>query len=166
MNNQGPETQLSGVASIWIAAAPDDVWRVVANIANFGRYSPETTSTDWLPGSDGHELGARFRGHNRNDRHQWHTDCEITEWSEPAAFAFDVAPQGDGRFATRWRYTLASENDGTRLTESFESPILGAAPPEMNTDRHSIMADMLKTTLECIRADIEASNDNRGRPPR
>ena len=44
-----------------------------------------------------------------------------------------------------------------RLTESFESPILGAAPSEMNSDRHNTLADMLTTTLECIRADIEAN---------
>jgi hypothetical protein len=164
MNNQRPETDHSEVASIWIDAAPGDVWRRVANIANLGRYSPETTRTAWLPGSDRHEMGARFRGYNRNGRHQWHTDCVITEWTEFVAFAFDVAREADGRFATRWRYTLASENGGTRLTESFVSPIRDAAPAEMNPERHSLLVDMLDTTLACIKADIEASDDNRTRP--
>lgn len=119
-------------ASTWIDASPEAVWRIVANIQNLGRYSPETLRTEWLPGSKRHEVGARFRGHNSNDRHEWHTDCAITEFTAPRAFAFDVAPDENGRFSTRWRYTLATEGRGTRLTESFQSPILDDKPAEMN----------------------------------
>ena len=80
-------------ASTWIDASPEDVWRIVANIESLGRYSTETSRTEWLPGSKRHQVGARFRGHNSNDRHEWHTDCAITELTEPIAFAFDVARQ-------------------------------------------------------------------------
>ena len=66
-------------ASTWIGASPEAVWRSVANIESLGRYSPETSRTEWLPGSDRHDVGARFRGFNSNDRNEWHTDCAITE---------------------------------------------------------------------------------------
>jgi len=144
-------------ASILIDASPADVWQSVANIANLGRYSPETHRVEWLPGSDSHEVGARFRGYNRNDRHEWHTDCEITEFTAPAAFAFDVAPDSQGGFATRWRYTLAADGPGTLLTESFESPILQASPAEMNPDRHRVLVDMLAMTLANIKAEVEST---------
>lgn len=146
----------SAEASTWIDASPEAVWRSVANIDGLGRYSPETSRTEWLPGSERHEVGARFRGHNSNDRHEWHTDCAITELTEPKAFAFDVAPDEDGRFSTRWRYTLAPEGRGTRLTESFESPVLDDKPSEMNPDRRQVLVEMLNTTLERIKNDVEA----------
>ena len=155
MSNQSGE---SAAASIWIDASPQVVWRSVANIANLARYSPETIRTEWLPGSDRHEVGARFRGHNSNDRHDWHTDCEITEFTGPASFAFVVAPDEDGRFGTRWHYTLASDNAGTRLTESFESPILVAPPSEMDPNRRRVLVDMLDSTLARLKDDIEAGD--------
>lgn len=144
-------------ASIWVDASPAEVWQNVANIANLGRHSPETHRVEWLPGSDGHRVGARFRGYNRNDRHEWHTDCEITEFTAPAEFAFDVAPQGQGPFSTRWRYTLAADGPGSLLTESFESPVLEARPAEMNPDRHRVLVDMLEATLANIKAEVESA---------
>lgn len=147
----------SAEASTWIDATPKVVWKFVANVQNLGRYSPETSRTEWLPGSTRHEIGAGFRGHNENDRHEWHTDCVITEFTEPMAFAFDVAPDEDGGFATRWRYTLAAEGKGTRLTESFQSPVLDESPAKMNPDRRSVLVQMLHTTLERIKNDIETA---------
>ncbi len=144
-------------ASIWIDAPPETVWQRVAMIQHLGRHSPETFETEWLPGSDRHEVGARFRGHNSNGRHDWHTDCVISEYTEPTAFAFDVAPDDEGRFATRWRYSLAAEANGTRLTESFESPVLDDKPAEMNPDRHRVLVAMLDTTLERIKHELESA---------
>lgn len=142
--------------SIWIDASPETVWEVVANVDNLGRYSPETNRTEWLDASRRHQVGARFRGHNSNDHHAWHTDCTITEFTEPSAFAFDVSPGPDGRFATRWRYTLAPDGTGTHLTESFDSPILEDRPAEMNPDRHQTLSAMLTATLHAIKEDIES----------
>ena len=151
------EENHSAEAATWIHATPKAVWRIVASIHNLGRYSPETFATEWLPGSNRHEVGARFRGHNRNDRHEWSTDCAISEFTKPWAFAFDVEPDDEGSFATRWRYTLAHEGGGTRLTESFQSPVLESSPAEMNPDRRRALIRMLSTTLEHIKNDIEAA---------
>ena len=150
---EGPSAE----ASIWIDASPRDVWQGVAIIQNLGRHSPETFRTEWLPGSERHEVGARFRGYNSNGRHDWHTDCVISEYTEPEAFAFDVAPDEDGRFSTRWRYTLTAEGRGTRLTESFESPVLDDKPSEMNPDRRRVLIEMLNTTLARVKHDLEAA---------
>lgn len=144
-------------ASIWIDAPPEAVWRNVANIQSLARHSPETFKTDWLSGSERHEVGAGFRGHNSNGRHNWSTDCVISEFAELHAFAFDVAPDSDGRFSTRWRYTFAAEGRGTMLTESFESPVLEDKPSEMNPDRRRVLIEMLNTTLQRIKDDIEPS---------
>lgn len=160
-NQEEPSTE----ASTWIEASPEAVWRRVATIEALGRYSPETYRTEWLPGWQRHEVGARFRGHNSNDRHEWHTDCVISEFTEPEAFAFDVESTEEGDFSTRWRYTLAAEAGGTRLTESFVSPVLDGKPAEMNPRRHGVLVEMLNTTLERIKKDVEATDTNRRRVP-
>lgn len=154
---EGPSAE----ASTWIDAPPEAVWHRVANIQSLGRHSPETFRTEWLPGSERHEVGARFRGHNSNDRHDWHTDCVISEFTDPKAFAFDVEPDEDGQFSTRWRYTLAAEGRGTRLTESFESPVLDDKPSEMDPGRRRVLIEMLNTTLDRIKDNVEAAGPDR-----
>lgn len=140
-------------ASIWIDEPTEVVWNAVADIANLGRYSPETVRTEWLPGSDHHAVGARFRGFNNNGKAEWHTDCEITDYTPSELFGFKVGAQDDG-YATIWRYRFEAERAGTRLTELFESPLLATPPVGMNPHRHEVMTNMLEATLAAIKADI------------
>ncbi len=133
----------------------------MATIQNLSRHSPETIRTEWLPGSHRHEVGARFRGHNTNGRHHWHTDCTISEYTRPNAFAFDVEPDEHGHYATRWRYTLAPDGSGTRLTESFESPVLNDKPSGMNPNRQQVLIDMLNATLASIKHHLEVVQPSR-----
>jgi len=141
-------------ASTWIDAPPETVWEAVANIDHLGRFSPETTGAEWLPPSAAHVVGARFRGHNDNGTHTWHTDCEITDYTPHLVFGFGVGVGGE--FTTIWRYRFAAERGGTRLTQSFESPLLADPPPGMNPQRRQVMADMLAQTLDRIRIHLEA----------
>jgi len=140
-------------ASIWIRVPISVAWDAVADIDRMGRYSPETTGAEWLPPSDGHAVGSRFRGHNDNGTHTWHTDCEITDYDPHVVFGFAVGLDGNHR--TIWRYRFAAERGGTRVTQSFASPILADPPPGMNPDRRQIMAAMLTETLTRIRTDLE-----------
>jgi len=45
-----------------MAAPADDMWNLVADVRNTGRFSPETFEAEWLDGDAGPALGARFRG--------------------------------------------------------------------------------------------------------
>lgn len=146
----------SAAASIWIDAEPAVVWRSVGNIASLSQHSPETVRTEWLRGSDHHEVGAAFRGHNRNERAEWHTDCVITHFSESSQFGFGVATNVEGEFSTSWLYTLTPEDGGTRVSESFESPYLLAASPEMSRVRPQMLEDMMAATLASIKVKVEA----------
>jgi hypothetical protein len=70
-----------------------------------------------LDGSDHVTIGARFRGHNKNDAiGEWHADCQVVEvedgarwvWAvghdgAPAAtWGFEVDPTGDGAIVRQW----------------------------------------------------------------
>jgi len=50
-----------------MAAQADEIWNIVADVRNTGKYSPEVIEAEWLDGATGPALGARFRGHVRRN---------------------------------------------------------------------------------------------------
>lgn len=59
---------MEGSATVHMAAPPDKIWTLIADVRNTGRFSPETFEAEWLDGATGPALGARFRGHVRRNR--------------------------------------------------------------------------------------------------
>lgn len=95
------------------------VWRLVSDVTNIGRFSPETFDAEWLDGADAPAVGVRFRGHvKRNGRGPvYWTTCTIVTCEPNREFAFtvDVA----GRVVNTWRYRLEEQDGQTLVTESF-----------------------------------------------
>jgi len=103
--------------SIDIAAPPEVVYDLVSDVTRTGEWSPECRSAEWIdePG----QVGSRFKGHNRSGPARWTTTAKVLRADRPHTFAFaTLFKDGD---STRWTYELASNGDGSRLTESFES---------------------------------------------
>lgn len=108
----------TGVASIMVAAEPDKVWGMVADVARMGEWSPENERGEWLGGATGPGVGARFKGYNRRGRSKWSTTCEVTEAEPGRSFVFVTgSPAKPG---TWWRYRFEPVDGGTVVTESFE----------------------------------------------
>lgn len=105
--------------SIDVAAPPQRVWDVLADVTRTGEWSPVCRRVEWLGGASAPAVGARFKGYNRNAQGvRWTRECEITEAERGRVFAFSTY-LGE-RESTRWRYTLETADGGTRLTESYE----------------------------------------------
>ena len=104
-----------------MAASPDKVWGVVTDITRVGEFSPETFEAEWLDGSSGPAVGARFRGHvRRNGRGPvYWTTCSVTACEPEREFAFAVGGLGSKAVNT-WRYQLEPADGGTDVTESFQ----------------------------------------------
>ncbi|MCV7195137.1 SRPBCC family protein [Mycobacterium angelicum] len=118
---------MQGSATVHMAAQPDTIWQLIADIRNTGRFSPETFEAEWLGDATGPELGARFRGHVRRNEigPVYWTTCEVTACEPGREFGFAVLV-GD-RPVNNWHYQLAPAGDGTDVTESFQlapSPLL------------------------------------------
>lgn len=118
---------MEGSVTVHMAAPPDTIWQLVADIRNTGRFSPETFEAEWLDDATGPELGARFRGHVRRNEigPVYWTTCEVTACEPGREFGFAVLV-GD-RPVNNWHYQLAPAGDGTDVTESFRlapSPLL------------------------------------------
>ena len=108
------ERGTKGEAQVYVAAAPDVVYRVVSDVTRMGEWSPETTKCEWLDGATGPAVGARFKGSNKRGPARWSTKPTVVAAEPGREFAFDVDTD------VRWTYRCEADGDGTKLTESFE----------------------------------------------
>lgn len=153
---------MRGAVSTFIEAPPAHVWRLVSDVTRMGEWSPVCHRCEWL-GDSGPQVGARFKGHNKQGLARWWTVCEVTQAEPGKVFEFRTV---DGllnvgyrdREMTRWRYEFEPEGIGTKVTESFE---LVAFPPLLRPvsyflrrqDRESGM----RTTLERLKEAAEGA---------
>jgi hypothetical protein len=145
--------------TVSMAAPPDKIWDLVADVRNTGRFSPETFEAEWLDGATGPELGARFRGHvKRNEIGPvYWTTCRVTACDPGREFGFAVL-LGD-RPVNNWHYALAPVDGGTEVTESFRltdnafTKVYSLLGGQLRRRRN--IRDMRKT-LERIKAVVEA----------
>lgn len=110
---------MQGSVTIRMAAPAQQIWDLIADVRNTGRFSPETFEAQWLGGATGPAVGARFRGHVRRNGigPVYWTTCRVTECEPAREFGFQVLV-GD-RPVNHWHYRLTPTADGTDVTESF-----------------------------------------------
>jgi uncharacterized protein YndB with AHSA1/START domain len=107
-----------GSASTRIAALPERVWELVADVTRMGEWSPECYRCEWLSVPPGPRLGAHFRGHNRQGPFRWSLECVVTACRPGQELAFSTLVGASE--ATRWRYALRPADGGTDVVQSFE----------------------------------------------
>jgi len=101
-----------------MAAPPERVWPLVADVTRTGEWSPVCRRCEWTDGFTSADVGARFVGYNRQGAARWSRVCEITTSDQDREFAFRTLFKGSE--ATRWRYRFDPTSTGTRVTESYE----------------------------------------------
>jgi uncharacterized membrane protein len=153
----GPDMQAS--VTVAMDAPAEQIWDLVADVRNTGKFSPETFEAEWLDGASGPALGAKFRGHvKRNEIGPiYWTTCRVTACEPGSEFGFEVL-MGD-RAVNNWHYRFTPVDDGTEVTESFRmteglmTTVFGLIGGQLRKRRN--IRDM-RTTLERIRAVVEA----------
>ena len=151
-------TPKRGQASIEIAALPESVYDLVAEITRMGEWSPECYRCEWVGDLHKPVVGARFRGHNRMGLLRWSTTCQIVTADRGREFAFTVMHDKDDRESTRWRYCMSASDTGTLLTESFEfvwCP-LPSRVGELFLPRGRVLRAGVNKTVERIREIAES----------
>lgn len=117
-------------ATVVIDVPAIDVWNVVSDIRNTGKFSPEVFEAEWLDGATGPALGAKFRGHvKRNEIGPvYWTTCRVTACQPGKEFGFEVLI-GD-RAVNNWHYRFEpSGATSTKVTESFFLPLPALVRP-------------------------------------
>lgn len=113
---------VEGERSIDIAAPPERVWALVADVARMGEWSPHTVQAKWADAGqeDGPAVGRRFRGTNRLPIvRQWTSTATITACEPGRRFAFAVGKNPDDP-NTLWSYDFEAAPAGTRVTERWQ----------------------------------------------
>jgi uncharacterized protein YndB with AHSA1/START domain len=147
--------------STHIAAPPERVYDLVADVTRMGEWSPETISCEWLDGASRAEPGAWFAGTNRA-RATWTTRCHVDVADPGRELAFTV--HAGGRPSSRWRYRFEPDGDGgTIVTESMEglltySPAVRLLKRVVTGvgDRSAHNAEGMRRTLARLKAVAES----------
>ncbi|HVF73473.1 MAG TPA: SRPBCC family protein [Acidimicrobiales bacterium] len=141
---------MTGEARTRIAAPPEAVYDLVADVPRMGEWSPETTACQWLDGATGPAVGVRFKGTNRVGPVKWSTKPRITAADRGKEFAFDTG-------STRWRYRFEAVEGGTEVTESYESHKPVTSLLSTLTLRAPVLQRGLEHTLERLKAAAEGA---------
>ncbi len=116
-------TGLTAAAEEVVAARPEPVWDLVADVTRVGGWSPECIRAAWLGEPARPEPGARFTGHNRfPNGFEYEVTCVVTEADRPRAFAWVVLDDsGDpARPSSWWRYRIDPlPGGGSRIRQRF-----------------------------------------------
>lgn len=130
-----------------------------------GDRSPECKTADWLPGTTPGAVGSCFRGSNRVGRLiRWSRVCEILVAEPGRELMFRTIPDRidrSRRDSTTWRYQLAPEGTGTRVTHSYEitilpGPFFRAAFGRL-LPHHKDMRPQMAQTLANLKRSMESS---------
>jgi hypothetical protein len=100
-----------------IAAPADAVWALVSDLPRMGEWSPENAGGTWMKGATGPQVGACFKGTNRNGVRRWSTTATVVA-CEPAR-AFEIAVSAGPLSVANWRYEFEETRQGCRVTESW-----------------------------------------------
>lgn len=107
-------TSLTYADSVVVAAAPEALYDIVADVTRTGEWSPICTACWWDDGDSARE-GAWFTGRNQLPERTWETRSQVVVANRGREFAFVV-----GGSYVRWGFTFAPVAGGTLVTESWE----------------------------------------------
>jgi hypothetical protein len=160
----GAQWRTTGSGERFVAADPDEVYRVVSDVTSAGERSDECLSAEWLEdGPPAGHVGARFRGRNRSGVARWSRVCEVVEARPGVAFAFRTVPERldmSRADSTTWRYDLVPQQGGTLVRHSYEitrmpmqpfKALYGALLPH-----HRDMRPAIDHTLDRLAASVQA----------
>jgi hypothetical protein len=149
---------LREAGSIVISRSPGDLYEMISDVTRMGEWSPICKTCWWDEGA-GPRVGAIFTGRNEDGQRTWETRSEIAAADPGKEFAWVVQATG-----TRWGYTFAAVDGGTKLTETWEFPPAAAdvfkqrfgddAEAQIAT-RRDLARDGIGATLAAIKAAAE-----------
>ena len=165
-------TGLTATAEEMVAARPELVWDLVADVTRVGGWSPECVRAAWLVEPGRPRPGARFTGHNRfPNGFEYEVTCVVTEANRPHVFAWAVLDDsGDpARPSSWWRYRIDPlPGGGSRIRQRFTHgsgasylrAVAAKAPDraaEIIAARRDGLRANMRTTLRAMKAAAESS---------
>lgn len=144
-------------ASIDVAAPPEAIYDLIADLPRMGEWSPESTGGQWMNDGTG-QVGDWFEGHNRSGEREWSRESQVAVADRGREFTFVVG--GVEANCTWWCYEMTPTDSGTTLTEKWwvvnKTPGLQSATPEQLQARIDMTQGSIEATLAAIKAAAES----------
>lgn len=106
--------------SLVMAAPPQAVYDLIADVTRMPEFSPYITKIEWLDGATEAAVGARFKATNSMGRKafpDWNNKPVITVVDPGREIAWERTELGAGTI--EWRYRFEPHDGGTRVVESY-----------------------------------------------
>jgi uncharacterized protein YndB with AHSA1/START domain len=154
-------TGLTAAAEEVVAAPPELVWDLVADVTQVGRWSPECIRAAWL-GEPGRPWpGAGFAGRNRfPNGFEYEVTCVVTEADRPRAFAWVVLDDGGdpARPSSSWRYEIDPlPGGGSKVRQRFTHGPGVSFLREVAAEAPDVAAEIIAARREGLRANMSAT---------
>jgi uncharacterized protein YndB with AHSA1/START domain len=154
-------TGLTVVAEEVVAARPELVWDLVADITRVGDWSPECIRAGWLGEPGRPRPGARFTGHNRfPNGFEYEVTCVVTEADRPRTFAWVVLDDSDAsaRPSSSWRYRVDPlPGGGSRVRQRFTHGPGASYLREVAAREPDRAAEIIAARRDGLRANMSAT---------
>ncbi len=110
--------QKTGRVEVLVAADPDQVMGVVADITRVGEWSHECKSATWMAGATVATPGTQFRGRNRAGLMRWGRRCEIVT-AERRELVWRTVPTLLYPDSVEWTIRLHEADGGTKIEQTY-----------------------------------------------
>jgi hypothetical protein len=142
-----------------VAAAPERLYALVADLPRMSEWSPENTANIWVDGATGAVPGARFRGANRSGVRRWSTTCTVLVADPGRLISWES--RFFGMAIAQWTYRFEPDGQGgTTVTETVEdrrSRLMRTMQPVTGVkDRAAHNRATMEITLERLKAAAES----------
>ena len=108
-------TKYQHAETVTVAASPEAVYDLVADVTRMGEWSPVCVGGVW----DG-EGKSWFVGSNKSGELAWDTRCRVDVAERGKEFTFTNCGFDGGTELVRWSYRFAPAGDGCEVTEVWE----------------------------------------------
>lgn len=154
-------TGLAAAAEEVVAAPPELVWDLVADVTRVGEWSPECIRAAWLGAPFRPQPGARFIGRNRfPNGFEYEVTCVITETNRPRAFAWVVLDDSNNqaRPSSLWQYWIDPlPGGGSRVRQRFTHGPGDSYLRAVATEASDRAAEIIAARLDGLRANMSAT---------
>jgi uncharacterized protein YndB with AHSA1/START domain len=145
-----------------MAAPPEAIYALVADVTRMPEFSPEVTECRWLDGATGPAVGARFAARNKFTRGPAVGNKPVITSVEPGRRISWSRTEPFGG-TVEWTYELLPHAEGTEVVESYRAvkPVsrFGWVIISLfsSKDRRGVQRAGMEQTLQRIRSHVEAS---------
>jgi hypothetical protein len=145
-----------------MAAPPEAIYDVIADVTRMREFSPEVVESKWVGGATGPAVGAKFKTKNKFSRGPAIGNTSVVTAVEPGRKISWSRTEPFGG-TVEWTYEFLPHADGTEVVESYKALVpvsrFGWVIISFfsSKDRAKLQRAGMEQTLQRLKAHVEAA---------